>query len=211
VLQHASRVQFLEQAFEWDQMTYIFYPYFWGRKQNWLNTFPLDDVDPKFADFLRAGAARVVVPVPLAYADAVLMFLASNEPWPGGSAPTLDDPLFLSIAAELRRQQGADFVERDGTVNVVNGSRNVTGVGTLFTDDDRNREIMIGGAVYRIQGVSSSDAIVLSDPYGGASEDGVTFSVGATLVDRPWTVRLPTSLVLLRDDGRLPDPAGGAP
>jgi hypothetical protein len=210
VLQHASRIHFLEQAFEWDQMTYLLYPYFWGRKQNWLNTFPLDDVDPKFADFLRAGAARVVVPVSLVYAEAVLMFLASNEPWPGGSAPTLDDPLFRSIAAELRRQQGADFVERDGTVNVINGSRNVAGAGTLFTEDDRNREIMIGGAVYRIQDVPSIDAIVLSEPYGGATEDGVTFSVGATLVDQPWTIRVPTSLVLLRDDGRLPDPAGGA-
>jgi hypothetical protein len=211
VLQHASRIQFMEQAFEWEQMTYLFYPYFWGRKENWLTVFPLDDIDPKFADFLRAGAARVVVPVPPAYTGAVQMFLASNEPWPGGSAPTIDDPLFLSIAAELRRQQGADFVQRDGTVNVRTGSRDVTGVGTSFTDDDLNREIMIRGVVHRIQDVSSSDAIVLSEPYGGADEDDVVFSVGPTLVDQPWTVRVPTSLVRLRDDGSLPNPAGGAP
>ena len=52
-------VRFFEQAFEWNNLTYLFYPYFWGRKSRWLDVFPLDDPDPQFRDFLRAGSARV--------------------------------------------------------------------------------------------------------------------------------------------------------
>jgi hypothetical protein len=39
----------------------------------------------------------------------------------------------------------------------------------------------------------------------------VPFSLGASLVEQPWTVRIPTSLVYLREDGSLPDFTGNAP
>ena len=42
---------------------YFFYPYFWGRKPLWVTKLLLDDTDPLFAEFLRAGEARAVVPV----------------------------------------------------------------------------------------------------------------------------------------------------
>ncbi|MGH9187402.1 MAG: hypothetical protein ACRD0U_16565, partial [Acidimicrobiales bacterium] len=191
--------------------TYRLYPYFWGRKQNWLDVFPLDDIDPKFTDFLRAGAARVVVPVPVEYKDAVLWFLATAEPWTGGPAPTIDDPLYRSIAAELRRQQGGDFVERAGTLSVRSGSRDVIGNGTAFLEDDLDREILIRGGTHRIQQVRGLTDILLAEPYAGVDEDDVAFAIGATLVDQPWTVRVPTALVYLAADDRLPDVAGGAP
>jgi len=44
-------IQFFEQAFEWTNMTYRFYPYYWGRKDRWAQTFPLTDPDPLFVDF----------------------------------------------------------------------------------------------------------------------------------------------------------------
>lgn len=105
-------IQFFEQAFEWTQMTYLFYPYFWARKANWLELSNLTDNDPLFAHFLQSGAARVVVPVPLEYSEAVLYFLQKNLPgqtvegklWGGGQPPTLDDPEFKSIAYEIRLQ-----------------------------------------------------------------------------------------------------------
>jgi hypothetical protein len=107
-------IQFFEQAFEWDQMTYLYYPYFWGRKKNWLTTVNLTDPDPLFQQFLTAGAARVLVPVPLAYIDSV-QFLLQNplketelrkKVWRGGERPTLDDKdgLYVSIAEELRNR-----------------------------------------------------------------------------------------------------------
>ena len=54
-----SYVQFIEQCSEWQKQTYTFYPYFWGRKEDWITRRTLEDPDPLFASFLRAGAARV--------------------------------------------------------------------------------------------------------------------------------------------------------
>ena len=105
-------VQFFEQAFEWEQMTYLYYPYFWGRKSNWTKVTNLSDPDPLFQQFLTAGSARVLVPVPLAYVDSVRFLLQNplketelrKKLWRGGDAPLLNDPLYESIAEELRDQ-----------------------------------------------------------------------------------------------------------
>ena len=87
-------IQFFEQAFEWNNLTYRFYPYFWGRKENWRTSALIDDTDPQFADFLRAGAARVVIPVHPAYVEAMLHYLGhTSEVWNGDLPPTVDDPL----------------------------------------------------------------------------------------------------------------------
>ena len=41
-------------------MSFFYYPYFWGRKEpHWKEKILFDDADPEFADFIRAGAARV--------------------------------------------------------------------------------------------------------------------------------------------------------
>jgi hypothetical protein len=101
-------IQFIEQAFEWENMTYFLYPYIWGRKDNWDDVFPLNDTDPQFRDFLRAGAARVIVPVHSAYNETVLHYLNTNEIWNGGDPPTLEDPLYISIVDELKSATGTD-------------------------------------------------------------------------------------------------------
>jgi hypothetical protein len=102
-------IQFFEQAFEWNNMTYRFYPYFWGSKSKWKDTVLIDDTDPLFTDFLRAGAARVVIPVHSAYTEAVLHYLYTNEIWNGDRPPTLDDPLYISIVDEIKADTGADI------------------------------------------------------------------------------------------------------
>lgn len=100
-----KQIQFFEQAFEWENLTYLFYPYFWGRRGAWQERMLVDDPDPQFAAFLRAGAARVVVPARTAYNDAVMHFLETDGViWNGGETPRLDDPLFVSLADELRGQ-----------------------------------------------------------------------------------------------------------
>ena len=71
-------IRFFEQAFEWEHIAYVFYPYFWGRKDDWSKNVLLDDNDPMFAEFLRAGAARVVVPVRPGFEEAVASFLANG-------------------------------------------------------------------------------------------------------------------------------------
>lgn len=100
-------VQFLEQAFEWQQINYVLYPYFWGKLPGkWYDAQKYyDEVDPLFARFLQAGAARVLVAVRPGFEGAVQHYLYTREPWNGGPVPDIDDPLYLAIHAELRDQQ----------------------------------------------------------------------------------------------------------
>ena len=99
-------VQFFEQLFEWRLMTYLMYPYFWGRKCNWQKIYQLDDVDPLFLAFLQAGYARVVVPVREGYQSAALRYLADGAIWNGGSAPGVDDPMYVAIENEMKESVG---------------------------------------------------------------------------------------------------------
>ncbi|MBL0125862.1 MAG: hypothetical protein IPP83_00060 [Flavobacteriales bacterium] len=100
-------IQFFEQAFEWDQMTYLFYPYFWARKKEWVNILHRDENDPLFMNFLQAGAARVLVPVRNTYVKAVLHYLnTGGEIWNGEDVPAPDDPLYVSIIDEIMEADG---------------------------------------------------------------------------------------------------------
>jgi hypothetical protein len=104
-------IRFFEQAFEWEQMMYLFYPYYWGRKNNWLARSQLQDVDPQFAEFLRAGAARVVIPVRPGFETAVAHFLDTGEIWNGANPPLLSSPLYVSIIQEIKERDEAPGTE----------------------------------------------------------------------------------------------------
>jgi len=102
-VQEGKTVQFFEQAFEWENITYLFYPYFWARTNQWIAKLNTYDEDPLFTQFLQAGSARVVVPVKPGYNDAVMYFLENNGAiWNGGEPPRLNDPMYISLADELR-------------------------------------------------------------------------------------------------------------
>jgi hypothetical protein len=101
-------IQFLQQAFEWQNISYILYPYFWARETEWLSKVGMYDEnfdDPLFGAFLRAGSTRVLVPVRPAYEMAVLHYLYTREPWNGGEAPGIYDQFYVPIHQELREQQ----------------------------------------------------------------------------------------------------------
>ena len=112
-IDRANFIQFLETAFEWEQITYDFSPYFWARKNKWLELFPLEDVDPNFSDFLRAGAARVAVPVTSEHVRSVLAFLSSGCQLPviGTTPPLADNPFYRDILAEVESLQGGNLPE----------------------------------------------------------------------------------------------------
>ncbi|HEX2493116.1 MAG TPA: hypothetical protein VHK24_05025 [Steroidobacter sp.] len=97
-------VRFFEQAFEWEKIAYTFYPYFWARMDRWTERLQLQNDDPQFEAFLKAGHARVVVPVRLGFERAVQYFLVWNEPWMGGDLPDIGDELYLPISEEIREQ-----------------------------------------------------------------------------------------------------------
>jgi hypothetical protein len=102
-----SYVRFFEQAFEWEEMMYFFYPYYWGRKDGWLDRIGLQDVDPLFADFLKAGAARCVLPVRPGFEAALAYFMQTGQIWNGGDLPTVTDPLYVSIIEEIKESEDA--------------------------------------------------------------------------------------------------------
>ena len=104
----APLVQFLEQAFEWNNLAYLFYPYFWGAAPRWIEMMNrFDPGDPFYTAFLQAGSSRVLLAATPGYEDAVLHYLATGVPWEGGPSPVIDDPLFLPLHEEIRKQQQA--------------------------------------------------------------------------------------------------------
>lgn len=94
-------VRFFEQAFEWEHMTWINYPYFWGRKSQWETRITYDDVDPVFNQFLKAGYCRVMVPARSGFEGAIDHFMTCGEIWNGGSLPTISNSMYLAIADEI--------------------------------------------------------------------------------------------------------------
>ena len=105
--QQMPYVRFFEQAFEWEHLVSFFYPYFWGWKPAWSHRMLLDDVDTDFADFLRAGAGRVVFPVRPGFEAAVVHYLETGEIWNGGPAPDISSSLYVPIVKEIQEATGA--------------------------------------------------------------------------------------------------------
>jgi hypothetical protein len=99
--------RFFEQAFEWEQMQYVFYPYYWARKSVWYDKATRTNDDPLFAEFLKAGQARVVIPVRPSMEPAVWYYLMTGQTWMGGDPPTVTDSDYLSIAEEIKEDTGA--------------------------------------------------------------------------------------------------------
>lgn len=100
-------IRFFEQAFEWEQMTYVFYPYFWSRKETWYDRVQKDVDDPTFGQFLRSGSARVVVPVRPGFEADLRYFLLTGQLWGGAELPNLSDPTYLPITQEIKELSGA--------------------------------------------------------------------------------------------------------
>jgi hypothetical protein len=104
-------IRFFEQAFEWEHMTYLFYPYFWARHDTWYASAIADNPDPLFAEFLKAGAARIVIPVRPQLEGDVRYFLMTGQIWGGGAMPGITDTDYLPITEEIRARDDAPGAE----------------------------------------------------------------------------------------------------
>jgi len=208
-----SYIQFFEHAFEWPLMTYLFYPYFWGKREaswkdgpTWIDKITnIQDVDPLFEKFLKAGAARITVPVRPGFEEAINNYVSTSVIWDGGEKPTIDDPLYVSIVEEIQQQQGAYMEKSEGTISVEHGSMQVVGAETNFEESDVDREIYIESKRYVIAEVQDAEHLTLTEPYRDETKEHSRYYIGARLVGGPWEVRVPTSLVYLQEDATLPD------
>ena len=106
--EEGSLIRFFEQVFEWEQMQYVFYPYFWSRTDTWEDRFTTDNPDPQFREFLKAGAARVVISVRPGFETALQHYLDTGKLWDGqGEPPQITSPLYVSIVDEIKERTGA--------------------------------------------------------------------------------------------------------
>lgn len=99
---NAPIIQFFEQAFDWPSMAWLFYAYYWADKSNWTDLAALEANDPELEAFLRAGSARVLVPVRKSFEDAVKYWLVYRQPFLGRGLPLPGNPLFVALADEIR-------------------------------------------------------------------------------------------------------------
>jgi hypothetical protein len=106
---NAEKVRFLETVFDWRNITYEFYPYFYGSRDvknlqgqkvsdNWNEIQKLTDSDPHFQSFLQASYATIRIPVHRDSAKelAAINFIMNNsianfEVVPESAQPLLDE------------------------------------------------------------------------------------------------------------------------
>jgi hypothetical protein len=119
--QQGDYIRFFEQVFEWENMTFLYYPYFWSRKTTdqpdsntklWQQKALMTNDDPNFLSFLQAGAARVVVPIRTQLEPLAMYFLMTGQIWGGGDYSGIADQYYLPLAQELEDQEGGD--DNDG-------------------------------------------------------------------------------------------------
>jgi len=99
---YAAVVKFFEQAFEWDIMDYVFYPFYWAGRDKWSKLYGHDNDDPLFRSFLQSGMARSIITVRPGFEEAVMHYMETGIIWNGGEVPVIGDDLHLSIIEELK-------------------------------------------------------------------------------------------------------------
>jgi hypothetical protein len=214
----APIVRFYEDAFEWEHMNYFLHPYHWARRASWRMRTAAQAADPQYQAFLEAGAARVIVPVTPGFEDKVAWFLdpanaATSElerilAQPPATPPAASGDTFRDLWVELLMEHKPDVARGSGTLSVQSGSAVVainpqTNPDTQWhasTERDLGREIYLSGNRYEVTAVTSDSQFSIDRPYEGASDAAAVYVAGSTPFGPPWTVNVPTTLVVLADN-----------
>jgi hypothetical protein len=98
MFQYEEMVKFINEAIEWENVLYFLYSYFWDVPQSWEFIRGIRHPDPTRQAFLRAGSARIVLPVRRGWEEAWIRFVEA-----GGFGQTLlPNHPYLSIAEEIK-------------------------------------------------------------------------------------------------------------
>lgn len=216
----APVIQFFEQVFEWEYMTYLFYHSMWARKCKWADLIDEDSGDPLFDKFLMSGAARVQIPIRPGLEAVFGWFLKTAQIWgASGQPPVSGDDDYVAMIQELKEADQCDYSDRPGLIEAVQGSDTLSLTKSTFywdlvnnqpaslaLDNDVDREILVNFKVYRIVKVEQANAadnstwnITIDRPYPDASAKAMKHAVGAVFVGAPWEIVIPTELVYLRN------------
>jgi hypothetical protein len=219
-------IQFFEQVFEWNYITYLFYHSMWARKCKWPELIDEDSGDPLFDKFLMSGASRVQIPVRPEMQDVFYWFLKTGQIWgESGIPPVSGDSNYISMIQELKEAKQGDFTDRPGAIATTKDSDKLKLTGSTYYWDfvnnqinplnianDIDREILIDYELYRILKVSKDNVasnsewtIIIDKPFKGESAANLKHAMGAQYVGAPWEIVIPTKLVYLKnDDDKLP-------
>lgn len=104
--ENGSIIRFFENAFEWNNMAYVMYPYFWGKKARWADAIQITASDNLFTTFIKAGATRVQLSVRPGFERAVVYFIQYGTIWEGNDPPLLNDDAYLPIVQEITENLG---------------------------------------------------------------------------------------------------------
>ncbi len=78
-MEYGEYVKWVHQAIDWDRALVLLYPYFWDNADHHPTKLYLDHPDGAHREFLRAGAARVILAITPGYEEEVVSLLDKGE------------------------------------------------------------------------------------------------------------------------------------
>jgi hypothetical protein len=78
-LEYGDYIHFVHSALDWDNMLVSLYPHFWDANSEAQGKPFLTHPDTEHREFLRAGAAQVVLPIRPGYEEKILSLLEYGE------------------------------------------------------------------------------------------------------------------------------------
>ncbi len=108
-LAEGEYIRFFETAFEWENMTYEFFDYFWARRSTWVQKLvEIEDPDPDFKAFLTAGYALLTVPILPNFEAAAVHYFENAEIWKGGELPPVTNPDYAAYLTEIAARRAEE-------------------------------------------------------------------------------------------------------
>ncbi|MCO6161671.1 hypothetical protein [Flavobacterium sp. NRK F7] len=199
---YTSFVKFIEQAFEWDILSYHLYPYYWGNRSDWSSLYQYDDTnDPLFRNFMQAGMARVVITVRPGFEEAVRYYMQTGQIWNGGEVPVIEDPMYLSIVDELTEikseKEGKAWWSRVPTAMTILQAESIgLNVEKALPENEDFEDFEDPTSVPRSQGISISQAQI------GGENSSKTASLAGKIIGNQGVV---SKILLKKIDGTTQD------
>jgi hypothetical protein len=79
VMQYGEYIKFVQTAIDWDNVIVFLYPYFWDTIWHEQEKLFLNHPDPVHREFLRAGAARVILAIQPGFEEQVVSLLDQGQ------------------------------------------------------------------------------------------------------------------------------------
>lgn len=183
---------FFDRAFNWSLASFTFFDYFRNPMCKWVDAYEPDEPNFLFKAFLRAGYARVQLPVSPGMEGDVQNYLQTGGLWglTGTRPANPADPRWISVIEEIKHSYDCFQQDREGHAEAYPDP--VTGafdsrvriytdrywsplpapLGSLDQDAinlDLDREIFIDGIAYRIVSLVADPASPVWDPTPGTT------------------------------------------